>query len=128
MGNKHTKGELASIKNKGITAPLDIISSNGKRIACIVWGIGGNTVDTYEEVEANAERIVKAWNSFDDLVEALESVVIDLDNHPSYSAAEHYKPLIDKVKKALKKAISEEPKNSNMHPIFAEGLGKFGIK
>lgn len=56
-----------------------------------------------KENKATAEYTALAVNNLSVLAQALEAFVKDIEGHPSHTAAEHYKPLMDKAKEALNK-------------------------
>lgn len=64
---EHTEGKL----KQGVSNTL--IYANDVRIAdCLVGSI------VHEECEANAEHLVKCWNSHDDLLAACKNVQVEL--------------------------------------------------
>ena len=81
-GFKHTEGELiVSLEAVNYTREIEIFSGR-KQVATI------NTMHYKDKGEAlaNANRIVKSWNSHDELLEALESVAKYLHKQDSIEA------------------------------------------
>lgn len=80
-GEQFTKGDLELIKSFA-SEKISLYGNSGKTLVALVDGMD------YEEKEANANRIVTAWNCHDDLVNALKPFkllaqeVLDVKDRP----------------------------------------------
>lgn len=73
--DKHTQGILVRGTNTNSNDWMKVYC-NGKPIlrSLELSKVGARKSTDFEEEQANAERIVKAWNNYDQLLEALDGI------------------------------------------------------
>jgi hypothetical protein len=94
---KHTQGEAKVYAKYGGENAVSL-TVGGKVIGDIYGSVGSDDTITPEEAKANAERLVKAWNMHDELIDTmqrfLDHVIPDkklYDNQISYWSGEFRK-------------------------------------
>jgi hypothetical protein len=71
---KHTQGEAKVYAKYGGENAVSL-TVGGKVIGDIYGSVGSDDTITPDEAKANAERLVKAWNNFDNVLRALNDLV-----------------------------------------------------
>jgi len=114
MGTKHTKGELNLIILKYPEEPKEIITGvgisenlNGGIYSKILFDTilpdgDKEYINQHAQIKADCERVVKCWNSHDELLEALKLMLGNFMKS-SYVFINQEKA-VKKAKQAIKKA------------------------
>ena len=88
---EHTKGKLK-------VASKNALDIDNKRIAIALYNVGSK-----DETHANAKRLVKCWNGYDDLVEAMQDALDKISEWTASSCSD--------AESVLRKALAEAEKD-----------------